>query len=64
MFNMTAPDIIQYLNADYKKIIQECVVDKMNLAFFQMANKHRNYKGKVSLVAHSLGTVVTYDILC
>ncbi len=64
MFNMTAPDIIQYLNADYKRVIQETVVEKMNLAFFSMANKHRNYSGKVSIVAHSLGTVVSYDILC
>lgn len=27
MFNVTAPDIIQYLNASYKRVIQECVVE-------------------------------------
>jgi hypothetical protein len=64
MFNLTAPDIIQYLNQDYKKVIQHTVVQKMNEAFFEMTVKHRNYRGKVSIVAHSLGTVISYDILC
>ena len=36
----------------------------MNEAFFNIANSQKNYQGKVSVVAHSLGTVVTYDILC
>lgn len=36
----------------------------MNMAFFGMAEKYTNYQGKVSIIGHSLGTVVSYDILC
>ena len=39
-------------------------MDQMQQAYFEMSMKHSNYRGKVSLIAHSLGTVVTYDILC
>lgn len=35
----------------------------MNEAYNEITKLHKNYKGKVSIVAHSLGTVVTYDIL-
>jgi len=64
MFNTTAPDIIQYLNPNYKQIIHNCVVTKMNEFFRETKAENKNFKGKVSIVAHSLGTVISYDILC
>lgn len=36
----------------------------MNEVFRETKIESKNFKGKVSIVAHSLGTVITYDILC
>lgn len=63
MFNTTAPDIIQYLSPEYKSVVHRCVVTKMNEVFLETKKSCRNFRGKVSVVAHSLGTVITYDIL-
>jgi len=63
MFNTTAPDIIQYLSPGYKSVIHSCVVTKMNEIFNKTKEEFRHFRGKVSVIAHSLGTVITYDVL-
>ena len=35
----------------------------MNEIYAGMLTKHSKFKGKVSVIAHSLGTVITYDVL-
>jgi len=64
IFNTTAPDIIQYLSPQYKSVIHHCVVSKLNDVFLETKQTSKNFRGKVGIVAHSLGTVITYDILC
>lgn len=58
-----APDIIQYLNPMYGEVIRATIIDKMNEAYLKMLES-KEFKGKVSIIAHSLGTVITYNILC
>lgn len=62
MFNLVAPDIIQYLNGEYGLKIRKHVVKQMNEAYSKMLEKS-NFKGKVSVIAHSLGTIITHNIL-
>lgn len=62
MFNLVAPDIIQYLNGEFGVKIRKLVVTKMNEAYSKMVKKS-NFKGKVSVIAHSLGTIVTHNVL-
>ena len=58
MFNTVAPDIIQYLNESYGPVVRATVAQQINYVL-----QNSKYKG-ASIVAHSLGTVVTYDTLC
>lgn len=63
-FHQTAPDALIYLSPDFKKRIQDLCVKKCNQAFEKMCKVERKFKGKVSLIGHSLGSVITYELLC
>ena len=63
LFNSTAPDIIQYLNKEYGSVIRQTIIKQMNEVYSAISQKHSKFKGKVSVIAHSLGTVITYDVL-
>jgi surfactin synthase thioesterase subunit len=36
---------------------------QMNLLANKLAKEEPRFKGKVSIIGHSLGTVITYDLL-
>lgn len=63
MFDETVPDSLFYISSMMNSHILSRVADQANHAFKQLALKDSLFFGKVSIVAHSLGTVISYDIL-
>ena len=62
-FDNTVPDCLAYLNPRFRPRILETITHQMNMIVTKMAQDEPRFKGKISLVTHSLGTVVTYDLL-
>jgi hypothetical protein len=59
----TPLDILHYLSDANKYDILRNVVDQMNM-YYQCVKKHRPlFRGSVTLVGHSLGSIMMYDIL-
>ncbi len=63
MFDYTVPDNLAYLNPRFRPRILETVMLQMNMIVTKLALEEPRFKGKVSIIAHSLGTVITYDLL-
>lgn len=63
MFDETVPDSLFYISSMMNSHILSRVAEQANHAFKQLALKDSLFFGKVSIVAHSLGTVISYDIL-
>ena len=64
IYDYTVPDCLAYLNPRFRPRILQTMAKQMNIAVTKLAlkEKHR-FKGKVSIIAHSLGSVITYDLL-
>jgi len=63
MFNDTVPDCLFYISSSMNQIILSKVVEQSNHAFKQLSLIDSLFYGKVSIIAHSLGSVISYDIL-
>ena len=63
VFDYTVPDAIAYMNPRFRANVLTAVVRKANDIFEQLALAQPRFKGKCSLCCHSLGTVISYDIL-
>jgi surfactin synthase thioesterase subunit len=63
--NGTVVDILFYLSKAYRNKILKKVCDEANKYYIDLYKNGNNprFKGKVSIVGHSLGTVITYDLL-
>ncbi|VDM59435.1 unnamed protein product [Angiostrongylus costaricensis] len=61
--NSTAMDIMYYQSPLYRKEIVGGVVRQLNRVYSLFAENNPNFSGPVSIFAHSLGSVITYDIL-
>jgi len=59
-----ALDILLYQSPAYKGHISRIVVNEMNRVYRLYKERNPNFKGKVSLVGHSLGSAIMFDILC
>lgn len=59
-----ALDILLYQSPAYKGHISRIVVNELNRVYRLYKERHPNFKGKVSLVGHSLGSAIMFDILC
>ncbi|TNV82016.1 hypothetical protein FGO68_gene6477 [Halteria grandinella] len=62
IFNETVVDILFYLSKQYRQSILQRVSDEAKKHYADIS-KSKRFKGKVAIVAHSLGTVITYDLL-
>lgn len=62
-FDYTVPDNLAYLNPRFRPRILETVTHQMNMIVTKLALEEPRFKGKVSVCAHSLGTVISYDLL-
>ena len=63
MYDYTVPDCLAYLNPRFRPRILETVTHQMNMIVNKLALEEPRFKGKISIAAHSLGTVITYDLL-
>lgn len=59
-----ALDILLYQSPAYKGHISRIVVDELNRIYRLFKERNPTFKGKVSLVGHSLGSAIMFDILC
>ena len=56
-------DILMYQSA-YNEYISKIVVKESNRVYDTFKQRNPNFSGKVSLIGHSLGSAVLFDILC
>ncbi|KAK7516011.1 DDHD domain-containing protein [Phyllosticta citriasiana] len=59
-----ALDILLYQSPAYKGHISRIVVQECNRIYKLFKGRNPNFKGRVSLVGHSLGSAIMFDILC
>jgi hypothetical protein len=59
----TALDILLYQSA-YREHISNIVLAESNRIYNLFRERNPDFKGKVSLVGHSLGSAIYFDILC
>ncbi|GAB7341147.1 hypothetical protein MBLNU457_7447t2 [Dothideomycetes sp. NU457] len=59
-----ALDILLYTSPVYKDHITRIVVEECNKTYNLFKRRSPNFKGKISLVGHSLGSAIFFDIMC
>jgi hypothetical protein len=59
-----ALDILLYQSPAYKGHISRIVAEECNRIYGLFKGRNPSFKGKVSLVGHSLGSAIMFDILC
>lgn len=60
--NDTLMDVLYFMSPEHHDIIVDIVVAEMNFVV-QRFRQMTGFKGEVSLVGHSLGSIITWDIL-
>ncbi|KAG0486319.1 hypothetical protein HPP92_008414 [Vanilla planifolia] len=60
----TAHDVLYYMSPIYCQNIIDSVSVQLNKLYAKFLKRNPHYNGKVSLYGHSLGSVLSYDILC
>eukprot|EP00742_Colponemidia_sp_Colp-10_P008174 GILJ01008830.1.p1 GENE.GILJ01008830.1~~GILJ01008830.1.p1 ORF type:complete len:661 (+),score=124.09 GILJ01008830.1:165-1985(+) len=63
VLNQSVVDLLFYLDPSHSSLIIEEVVEQMNMKFQAIVSKYPKFSGKISLIGHSLGSVILYDIL-
>ncbi|KAJ2706294.1 hypothetical protein FB645_001689 [Coemansia sp. IMI 203386] len=63
MDNEVIGDILYYFSTFHGRRMLEMVINKLNDAYDRFMAAHPNFTGSTSLVAHSLGGMVCYEIL-
>ncbi|XP_039061235.1 phospholipase SGR2-like, partial [Hibiscus syriacus] len=64
MLSATAHDVLYYMSPIYCQSIIDSVSNQLNRLYLKFLKRNPGYDGKVSLYGHSLGSVLSYDILC
>lgn len=59
-----ALDILLYQSPAYKGHISRIVVKELNRSYRLFKERNPSFEGKISLVGHSLGSAIMFDILC
>lgn len=60
----TVHDVLYYMSPIYCQDIINSVSNQLNRLYLKFMKRNPGYDGKVSLYGHSLGSVLSYDILC
>lgn len=60
----TVHDVLYYMSPIYCQDIIDSVSNQLNRLYSKFLRRNPGYDGKVSLYGHSLGSVLSYDILC
>ncbi|XP_038884944.1 phospholipase SGR2 isoform X1 [Benincasa hispida] len=64
MLGATAHDVLYYMSPIYCQDIINSVSNQLNRLYMKFLRRNPGYDGKVSIYGHSLGSVLSYDILC
>ncbi|RLN55067.1 hypothetical protein BBJ29_006418 [Phytophthora kernoviae] len=59
----TFMDVLYYLSPRYGQLIVDSVTQQLNDKYRVFMDEHPGWDGKVSIFAHSLGSMIAYDIL-
>lgn len=59
-----ALDVLLYLHPTHRQSMITAVSSELNEMYQAFIQRHPNFKGKVSIYGHSLGSLLTFDILC
>ncbi|KAM0947252.1 putative DDHD domain, alpha/Beta hydrolase [Dioscorea sansibarensis] len=60
----TVHDVLYYMSPIYCQAIVDSVSNQLNRLYIKFIKRNPGYNGKVSIYGHSLGSVLSYDILC
>ena len=63
LLNTTAMDLMYYMSPAYGREIYTAVVERMNELHACFMAHNADFTGRVSIVGHSLGAVIAYDIV-
>lgn len=63
VLNTSAMDIMYYTSPIYMAEIQDGLVTEMNRLYTMFRDRNPTFVPKVSVIAHSLGAVITYDVV-
>lgn len=63
ILNTSAMDILYYTSPLYGGEVRNGLQLELNRLYLMFVNRHPDWKGKVSILAHSLGCVIVYDIV-
>ncbi|KAJ7558815.1 hypothetical protein O6H91_04G057000 [Diphasiastrum complanatum] len=64
MISATVHDVLYYMSPVYCQDIIDSVSFSLNKLYQKFVKRNPGYDGKVSIYGHSLGSVLSYDILC
>ncbi|KAK4371881.1 hypothetical protein RND71_007265 [Anisodus tanguticus] len=64
VLSATVHDVLYYMSPIYCQAIIDSVSNQLNMLYLKFLKRNPGYSGKVSLYGHSLGSVLSYDILC
>ncbi|KAL6212510.1 hypothetical protein ACLB2K_017730 [Fragaria x ananassa] len=64
MLSATVHDVLYYMSPIYCQDIINSVSNQLNRLYLKFHRRNPGYDGKVSIYGHSLGSVLSYDILC
>jgi hypothetical protein len=59
----TLMDVLYYLSPRYGQLIVDTVTEQLNQKYHIFIKEHPGWDGQISIFAHSLGSVILYDIL-
>ncbi|OWZ21122.1 PhosphoLipase [Phytophthora megakarya] len=59
----TFMDVLYYLSPRYGQLIVDSVTQQLNEKYRVFMDEHPGWDGKISIFAHSLGSMIAYDIL-
>ncbi|VVC43158.1 Hypothetical protein CINCED_3A011463 [Cinara cedri] len=63
ILNSSAMDIMYYSSPVYGREIQNSLANELNRLHSEFVERHPHHHFKVSIMAHSLGSVISYDII-
>ncbi|KAL8142744.1 hypothetical protein V2J09_015776 [Rumex salicifolius] len=64
MLSATVHDVLYYMSPVHCQDIIDSVSNQLNMLYLKFLKRNPGYDGKVSIYGHSLGSVLSYDILC
>ncbi|XP_057975003.1 phospholipase SGR2 isoform X2 [Malania oleifera] len=64
MLSATVHDVLYYMSPIHCQDIINSVSNQLNRLYLKFLKRNPGYDGKVSIYGHSLGSVLSYDILC